>query len=945
MSLPLIALVPLLGALLPLLLPARARLFPAWAAAAVTATAVVLLIPLARRVFGGETVLAGWSWLPQYGLNASFRLDGLGLLFTLLILGIGLLVILYARYYLSPKDSLRRFYAFLLLFMGSMLGIVISENLILLLIFWEMTSLSSFLLIGYWSERAASRQAARMALVITGSGGLALLAGFILLGNIAGSFELSDVLARGDQIRAHALYTPTLVLILLGAFTKSAQFPFHIWLPRAMEAPTPVSAYLHSATMVKAGVFLLARLFPALSGTETWFLLVGGIGMTTMLFAAYTAIFKHDLKGLLAYSTISHLGLITLLLGLNSALAAAAGVFHIINHAIFKASLFMAAGIIDHETGSRDMRRINGLFKYMPHTAVLAMVAAASMAGVPLLNGFLSKEMFFAATVQETRIGGWTLLEPAAAVLYGVFSVAYSARFIHDVFFNGEPVGLSKVPHEPQRWMKIPVEILVALVLLVGVAPAWTVGPLLERAVLAVVPGELPSYTLAVWHGFSPALYMSFVALFGGVLLYTQRQKLFDLHERAFPRFSGSAGFERALAGLMRVVDPPIRWLENGSLQRYMVMFTLSVLVMGAAAALPGWQPDAGALGAAVEGLPADAISLALAAVLIAASLGTAIWHRQRLAALVMLSVVGLVVSLAFVRFSAPDLALTQLSVEMVTIVLLLLALHFLPKQIRAESTLGRRLRDIALALGAGLGTAALTFAVLNLPLQSISDFYLRESVPGGGGHNVVNVILVDFRGFDTLGEITVLAIAALGIHSMLERVNLSHLQHLATRKLATDRHPLVLATLTRPLLPMAFLVSVFLFLRGHNAPGGGFIGGLVLSIALILQYIASGGKWTRDRIRVGYHALIAVGVGIATLTGLGGLLFDVPFLSQTYAHLHLPLLGDLELATALLFDLGVYLTVVGAVMLILADLGQLGQRPMTASGETTPDEAERSLG
>ncbi|MBF0255648.1 MAG: monovalent cation/H+ antiporter subunit A, partial [Gammaproteobacteria bacterium] len=398
--------------LLAVLTPFAGALLVAWAGrfgrtrlALLTGAVVLLslawLSPLLGLPFEGITSVQRIPWIPALGLDLAFRLDGLGLLFVILILGIGLLVILYALYYLSSKDSLSRLYAYLLLFMGSMLGVVLAENLILLLIFWELTSLSSFLLISYWRYRQDARRGARMALTVTGAGGLALLAGFILLGEIVGSYDLSVVLASGELIRNHELYLPTLVLILLGAFTKSAQFPFHFWLPHAMAAPTPVSSYLHSATMVKAGVFLLARLFPALSGTEAWGYLVGGVGIATLLVGAVIALFKHDLKGLLAYSTISHLGLITALFGIGTPLAAVAGVFHIINHATFKAGLFMAAGIIDHECGTRDMRRINGLWHYMPYTATLAMVAAAAMAGVPLFNGFLSKEMFFAEAVQQ----------------------------------------------------------------------------------------------------------------------------------------------------------------------------------------------------------------------------------------------------------------------------------------------------------------------------------------------------------------------------------------------------------------------------------------------------------------------------------------------------------------------------------------------------------------
>ncbi|MDX1298932.1 MAG: proton-conducting transporter membrane subunit, partial [Pseudomonas sp.] len=511
MTLALIIALPFLGMFLPLLAERLGRSACAAAASLAPLTALVLLLSQQSAVFSGELLRVKLEWLPSLGLNLSLRLDGLGFLFALLILGIGLLVILYARYYLAKKEPMGRFFAFLLLFMGAMLGVVLSENLLLMLMFWELTSLSSFLLIGFWGERSDARKGARMALAVTGGGGLALFAGILLIGHIAGSFELSQVLAAGYAIRAHELYPLALILVLLGVFTKSAQFPFHFWLPHAMAAPTPVSAYLHSATMVKAGVFLLARLYPALAGSEWWFYLVSITGLVTLLVGAGMALFQHDLKGLLAYSTISHLGLITLLFGLDTRLAAVAAVFHIINHATFKASLFMAAGIIDHETGSRDMRRINGMWKYMPHTAVLAMVAASAMVGVPLLNGFLSKDMFFSETLNQHLLGSFNWVIPAAATLAGVFSVAYSLRFIHDVFFNGEPINLPHYPpHEPPRYMKVPVEILVFLCLLVGIVPAYTVAPLLAAAASATLAGDVPTYSLSIWHGFNLPLLMSF---------------------------------------------------------------------------------------------------------------------------------------------------------------------------------------------------------------------------------------------------------------------------------------------------------------------------------------------------------------------------------------------------------------------------------------------------
>lgn len=919
MNLLLAVLTPFLGAILVAWVSRFGRSHAAWAAGGVALASVAWLLPLLSGPFAGVTLVQRLVWMPSVGLDLVFRLDGLGLLFAGLILGIGLLVILYARYYLSERDSMGRLYAYLLLFMGSMLGVVLSENLIQLLIFWELTSLSSFLLIAYWREREMARTGARMALAVTGAGGLALLGGILLLGQITGSYELSVILASGDLIRAHPLYLPTLILVLLGAFTKSAQFPFHFWLPHAMAAPTPVSAYLHSATMVKAGVFLLARLFPALSGTPEWFWLVGGAGLCTFLLGAITALFKHDLKGLLAYSTISHLGLITLLFGIGTPMAVVAGVFHIINHAIFKASLFMAAGIIDHETGTRDMRRIHGLWQFMPFTATLAMVAAASMAGVPLFNGFLSKEMFFVEAVElaSHQSFGWLLL--VAVTVAAIFAVAYSLRFIHDVFFSGPPTDLPRVPHEPPRWMKVPVEVLVVLCLLVGIFPAQTVAPLLSVAAAGTLQTALPEYSLAIWHGFTPALWMSVIALVGGVLLYNVRRPLLVWHDRYEDRFDARRVYNALLQGLMAVARWVTGWLDVGSLQRMVFVFVAFALILG----WSGWSGSGAVLTGSRPLLPVDGVSLLAALVLMLISVAVVILHRQRFTALILIGVVGLVVSLIFVKFSAPDLALTQLLVEAVTVVLLLLALYFLPQHSPAESHPLRRSRDALLALLVGGGVGALAWAVLTRPHNSIGDFFLANSVSGGGGSNVVNVILVDFRGFDTLGEITVLALAGLAVYALLETLRLNGpAQDADGRAWNWDMHPVIMASFARLLLPLALLVSVFILLRGHNLPGGGFIAGLVTAVALIMQYLANGVAWTHSRLPVNMHPVIGTGLTIATLTGVGSFVVGYPFLTSTFGHVEWPLVGDFELASAMAFDLGVYLVVVGATLLILVHLG-----------------------
>jgi len=915
-----IILLPFAGSLLPVAAGRYDRRWCAFAAGIPAALALTVLAPHVPDVLNGATLVYFHAWLAAPGLHLSLRLDGLGFIFVLLVAGIGLLVILYAHYYLSEKDPLGRFYAYLLWFMGSMLGVVLSENLLLLFFFWELTSLSSFLLIGYWTNLSDARKGARMALVVTGGGGLALLAGILLLGRMAGSFELSAVLAAGDQIRSHPLYPAALVLVLLGVFTKSAQFPFHFWLPHAMAAPTPVSAYLHSATMVKAGVFLLARLYPALSGTELWFYLVALTGLATLLIGAVTALFRHDLKGLLAYSTISHLGLITLLFGLNSRLAVVAGVFHILNHATFKASLFMAAGIIDHETGTRDMRRINGLWRFMPHTATLAMVAAAAMAGVPLFNGFLSKEMFFDEVLRQQMFGALSFLIPVAATVAAVFSVAYSLRFIHDVFFNGEPVNLPKYPpHEPPRYMKLPVEILAGICLLVGLLPGLTVAAPLAAAAGAALAGPLPAYSLALWHGPNLPFMMSVIALAGGVWLYVKRRRFFAWNAR-LPKPDARKIFESATQASVRLALRFTHFLENASLQTYLVWLLAAALA--AAGFHLGRLPSLWG-GLALSGV--DEATVVGALILAAATIATLIWHRRRLTSLVMLSVVGLMVALTFARFSAPDLALTQLSVEMVTIILLMLSLFFLPRTTPAESSRRRRFRDGALALAAGLLMSGLSFAILTRPYETISGFFLQNSVPGGGGTNVVNVILVDFRGFDTLGEISVLAIAGLGVYAMVEGLKLRvPATDALGRPWAMDAHPFLLVNLSRVILPLALMVSAYIFLRGHNLPGGGFIAGLITAIALILQYVAAGEARTARRFRIDFRWLAGLGVLLAGLTGMGSLVFGYPFLTSAFGHFSVPLLGEIELASAMAFDLGVYLTVIGATLLILSNLGKL---------------------
>jgi len=937
----LLVMLPFVGAIMASMLAPNARNSEAWLAGAVSLGGLVLTIAAYPSVTNGGVVKHTIEWIPALGLSITFRLDGFAWLFSLLITGIGLLVVIYARYYMSPRDPVRRFYALLLAFMGAMVGLVTAGNLIMLAVFWELTSIFSFLLIGYWHHNQSARDGARMALTITGTGGLCLLVGMVLLAHMAGSYDLDKVLAAGDLIRGHYLYLPTLLLILAGALTKSAQFPFHFWLPNAMAAPTPVSAYLHSATMVKAGVFLLARFWPVLSGTPEWFTLVGLAGLTSLLLGAYFAIFQQDLKGLLAYSTISHLGLITALLSFGSPLAAVAAIFHMVNHATFKASLFMAAGIIDHEAGTRDMRKLRGLFTALPFTATLAMVACAAMAGVPLLNGFLSKEMFFAEALEQHQRSLLDGAAPYVATVAGVFSVAYALRFIH-TFFGARGADLPADMHEPPHWMRRPIELLVIACIVVGVIPGLSIGPLLHTGVVAVLGERTPQYSLSVWHGFNLPLAMSVVALVGGFLLYWMlRDYLRHSVEGPpyFRRLKGQRIFERMLVTLSwRWARSLEATLSTRKLQPQMRLLVLAALLAGIWAVWGSGQlmPDI-----TMHGVdPVLAALWAIGAFCAVSAAYQAKYHR--LAALILMSGAGLAACISFVWLSAPDLAVTQLLVEIVTTVLILLGLRWLPKRNEnlpdtSEPTARlRRHRDFFLAIGCGVGIALLAyFAMMTPPPSSVGDFYLERAYSEGGGMNVVNVILVDFRGFDTMGEIVVLAIVALTVFAMLRRfrpasdnIELPYQQREQDDldSIENDRevgetlkdYLLVPSVIMRWMFPVIVVLAAYLFIRGHDLPGGGFAAGVAMAIGFLLQYLAGGTRWVEERLRILPVRWIGTGLLLAAVTGAGSFLFGYPFLTSYFQYTPIPFIGKMPTASVLLFDLGVFSLVVGATVLML---------------------------
>ncbi|WP_298569873.1 monovalent cation/H+ antiporter subunit A [uncultured Aliiroseovarius sp.] len=928
MSLFFIVALPFFGALLPGLMNAAGRSACSGVTFTVSLAAFVGLLTNLPTVLAGEVVMARVDWMPALGLNFTLMLDGLGFFFALLILGIGLLIIAYARHYLSRDDNMGEFFTYLLLFQGAMVGIVLSDNILLLLVFWELTSLSSFLLIGYWKHLPEGRQGARMALVVTGTGGLSMIGGMLILGQIVGSYDLSVILQSRDLIQADPLYVPALILILLGCFTKSAQFPFHFWLPHAMAAPTPVSAYLHSATMVKAGIFLMARMWPVLSGTPEWFMIVTSAGLVTMVLGAVIALFKHDLKALLAFSTVSHLGLITMLLGTGTAFGAMAAVFHILNHATFKAALFMSAGIIDHEAHTRDIRRLGGLRSLMPVTFVIVTLAALSMAGIPLLNGFLSKEMMLEEAAHTTLFGApW--LVPALAVLGSLFSAAYCFRLIGHVFLGPVRDDYPAKPHDPNAGMWLPPALLVVLVVVIGVAP-FLAEPFV-KLVTASVLGDaavLPKAHFKIWHGLVPALFMSIIAVVGGLLMIAVFKPALHLWD-ATPRPEAKDIFDALVEAVARLARALILPLHNGAFTRYAAIGTVAIVVAG----FHAW--NTGTVGAPTRAVqPMTPVAIAGWAMLVAATVGMVLMHRNRFLSLMLIGIVGLMVSIGFVFFSAPDLAMTQFTVEVVTIILLLLALNFLPNHTPVESTVLRRVRDVGVAIGGGLASFGLAYYYLlrDAVDTPISEFHLANAYKGGGGTNVVNVILVDFRGFDTYGEIIVLGIAALLIYALTETLLGGPVRaRLLNRKPDQPRagvvHPMMMVVLTRVIMPVILLVGFYIFLRGHNEPGGGFIAGLIVSIGVVMQYMASGFAWTSARLRYPYHGVIGAGVLIAGLTGIGSWFAGKPFLTSAFTYVRIPPFDKFELATAALFDLGVFLAVVGAVMLSLESFSRLARR------------------
>ncbi len=729
----------------------------------------VALLPLALTLYfaaqlptiaRGDTLTFAAPWVAELGLAFSFRADGLGVLFALLISGIGALVMIYAGGYLRGNPFLGRFYAWLLVFMASMLGVVLADNVLLLFVFWELTSISSYILIGFEHESASARAAALQAMLVTSAGGLAMLAGLLLLGQVSGSLELSTLLTQGDALRASPLYPAAVILILLGAFAKSAQFPFHFWLPNAMQAPTPVSAYLHSATMVKAGVYLLARLNPALGGTDLWLYAVGGIGAVTMLLGGYLALTQTDLKRLLAYSTVSALGTLTLLIGLGTSLALKAMVVVVLGHALYKGALFLVAGAVDHESGTRDVTQLGGLARAMPITAIAASIAALSMAGVPPLLGFIAKELLYEVGLE---FGTWLASAIITSALFTVFIASVVALGV----FWGRATHTPKHAHEAPVSMWLGPVVLAGLGLVIGGA-SELVSAILIAPTVSAISGKTVAVKLALWHGLTPAFVLSLATVFVGVGLFFARNSI----RRFLTRWQWSGAektYALALDGMNALARGQTRVLQSGYLRRYLM--TIVLTTVGLAGVILLGQPVLSQLfHLRWETIWQDALfyELALAVLIVLATIA-AVVSTSRLGAVAALGVVGYSISLIFLLFGAPDLAMTQFTVESLSVLLFVLVFYHLPRFTRL-STARARIRDAVIAaLAGGLMTLFALFAVGVQFQPSISNYFIENALPLAHGRNVVNVILVDFRALDTLGEITVLGIAGLGVYALLK--------------------------------------------------------------------------------------------------------------------------------------------------------------------------------
>ncbi|BBY59077.1 Na+/H+ antiporter subunit A [Mycolicibacterium sarraceniae] len=914
------------------------------------------LVPAASLIWvalnwphGSQPAEVDIPWVPELSMNITLRFDTLTAIMSVLVLGIGALVLFYCTEYFHHRDGhienrLPSFAAELVAFSGAMFGLVISDNMLLLYTFWELTTVLSFLLVGHYAERATSRRAAMQALLVTTAGGLAMLVGIVILGHTAGTYLLSELVANPPHGTAAAV---AVVLVIIGALSKSAIVPFHFWLPGAMAAPTPVSAYLHAAAMVKAGVYLIARLAPGFADSPGWRPTVITLGVVTMLLAGWRAVREYDLKLILAFGTVSQLGFITVMVGGGGQDMMLAGLAILCAHALFKATLFMVVGVIDHSTGTRDIRRLAWLGHRMPGLFIIAAGATASMAALPPFLGFVAKEADFESIAHSESLGAWAPVVLAGVVIGSVFTTIYALRFLWGAFArkgSQSPTTLVANLHRPPAAFLAPPAVLAAAGLFFGVVPSY-----LDTA-LDGYAGAMPAagaddghYTLALWHGVNLALILSALVLTVGIAAFFSRERLRRV----------GLGSWLPLGNADRIYDAVIRGADVASVRltavtqrgsipvtqsvilATLVLFPVAVLTFGARD-----QPQFRLW---------DSLVQPVVGVLIVAAAVAATILRNRLAAVLLVGITGYGCGAIFAFHGAPDLALTQFLVETLTLVIFVLVLRTLPAE--AEEAKRHRLPRVALALAVGATVTTLAvFAMAARAGTPIADLLPDAAYYRGHGANTVNVLLVDIRAWDTLGEISVLVAAATGVASLVFR----NRRFGAAPRVSDAGHPaigllpsavyspavgdttwlrgselgdprnrsLVLEVATRLIFPLIMVLSVYFFFTGHNTPGGGFAGGLTAGLALVLRYLAGGRYELGETLPLDAGKILGAGLALSAGTAVGSMLLGAPALSSAVITLHVPLLGTVKFVTALFFDLGVYLIVVGLVLDVLRSLG-----------------------
>ena len=940
-------------------------------------------------------------WIPELKLELAFRLDALAWVMSLLVLGIGSLVLVYCARYFKDKDSdLGGFGAQLLAFAGAMFGLVTADDLLLMFIFWELTTVLSYLLIGYARTRLSARRSALQALVITTAGGLTMLIGLIILGHSAGTYRISAILEQAPALitgDAAAAVSAAVVLILVGAVTKSALVPFHFWLPGAMAAPTPVSAYLHAAAMVKAGVYLVARLAPGFAETTFWLPVVLGLGLATMLVGGYRALRQTDIKLILAYGTVSQLGFLIMVVGLGKPDAALAGLALLLAHGLFKATLFLVVGIIDHQSGTRDINKLSGVFSSSRALGIVAAVAAASMAGVPPLAGFIAKEsvlvafVHYAATPEAGQSPAWGYVVLIGLVLGSVLTFAYSARFMWGAFATKPGVERTKFKPISPSFLAAPA-VLSLLTIVYGLWPLPVDGWLQPYAALFVTgsvhaggadggAAAAEAGHLALWHGFTLALGLTGVTFVLGWAMFRWRAGFSRLQERVPGWIDGDRSYQLTIGAL----DDIAVWV-TGRTQRGSLYFYLAV-ILSVAFILP-----LTALFAANKPLPGDLyfidpnspLQIVVGAGIVIGALA-AVKANKRFLAVLMVSVTGYGIALMFALQGAPDLALTQMLVETIILVAFVLAMRSLPAELRDRTGGKYRVTRVIIGLGFGITMIFVGIHAMGARIaEPVSLAFPKLAYEGGGGLNIVNVTLVDIRVWDTFGEISVLALAATGVASLIfirgrgdglkasstvaagtvgRRTGVVRNSRdsaalevsrkfaastrdawlVAGRTLAPERRSIIFEVVTRLLFHSMIIFSLYLLLAGHNLPGGGFAGGLVAGLALTLRYLAGGRFELSEATPISAGTLLGVGLATAAASGVVPLLLGGQVFQTAIIELWLPVFGDIKFVTSTIFDIGVYIVVVGLVLDVLRSLGaeideHFEEEPAEPTTEQEPD-------